>query len=442
MDRVIEQASSIRGEVTVPADKAIGHRAALCCALVSGPTEITPWPSGDDCQRTLGLLQSLGVQIDRIESGIRAHGVGLSGLHAPHGDLDCGESGTTIRLAAGLLAGQPFESRLTAGPSLSQRPMRRIIEPLSQMGARIASAVPMGSFQDSPPEDYPPLTVDACEGLLRGITYRMPIASAQVKSSILLAGLYADGPTTVIEPSRTRDHTERLLQLLGVSVRRAEGAVTIQPPHRELVTPGRLAVPGDFSSAAFFLVAAAMLPGSSLTIHEVSLNPTRIHLLEVLRRMGASIEWAVRDDTDWEPRGEIRVQYRRPLRGVLVEADEVPRLIDELPILMVAACAAQGETRFRGVGELRVKETDRLASMQDGLKKLGGRVLWSDPDLLVAGHPLTGGVVESFDDHRTAMSLAIAGLAAAGQTTIRGAECVRKSFGEFFEVLASLVQQG
>ncbi len=453
MDITIQHASSIKGEVRVPADKAIGHRTALCCALVSGATEITPWPSGDDCQRTLGVLQQLGVKMERLPApppvsplgeaggGLRIHGVGLRGLRAPRRDLDCGESGTTIRLAAGLLAGQPFESRLTAGPSLSQRPMRRITEPLTQMGARISSEAPMASFQESPPEDYPPLTISECPGSLCRISYTMPIASAQVKSSILLAGLYADGPTTVVEPSRTRDHTERLLQLLGVSVHRAEGSVTITPPHRELVTPGRLAVPGDFSSAAFFIVAAAVLPGSSLTIHDVGLNPTRIHLLEVLRRMGASIEWTVQDET-WEPRGEIRVQYGERLHGVTIEAEEVPRLIDELPIVMVAACAAQGETRFKRVGELRVKETDRVESMKSGLKQLGARLLWSDPDLLMAGHPLTGDVVESFDDHRTAMSLAVAGLVAAGQTTIRGAECVRKSFGEFFEVLAAVRRGG
>lgn len=435
MDVVIQQASGIRGELRLPADKAISHRAALLCALTEGQTDIVSWPTGDDCQRTLGVLERLGVAIDRSPTEIRIHGVGLTGLRAPQGELDCGESGTTIRLTAGLLAGQPFESRLTAGPSLSQRPMRRIIEPLSQMGARISSEASMPSFEGSPPEAYPPLTISECLGPIRGISHTMPIASAQVKSAILLAGLYADGPTTVIEPSHTRDHTERLLQLLGVSVHQAEGAVTIQPPHRELATPGRLAVPGDFSSAAFFIVAAAVLPGSSLAIHDVGLNPTRIYLLEVLRRMGASIEWTVCDEA-WEPRGEVRVTYRQPLHGVIVEAEEAPRLIDELPILMVAACTAQRETRFKGVGELRVKETDRVKSMTSGLRKLGARVLWSDPDLLIAGPLLTGDVVESFNDHRTAMSLAVAGLVAAGQTTIRGAECVGKSFGEFFDVVA------
>ncbi|MBI4353608.1 MAG: 3-phosphoshikimate 1-carboxyvinyltransferase [Candidatus Omnitrophica bacterium] len=428
MNVTIRRGSSIRGEMAVPADKAIGHRAALCCALVEGVSEISPWPSGDDCQRTLGALQGLGVASDRLPHGIRVHGVGLSGLQPPRSDLDCGESGTTIRLAAGLLAGQPFESRLTASASLCQRPMRRIAEPLTQMGARIVGA--------SNAELHPPLHITGRRPL-RALRYSMPIASAQVKSAILLAGLSADGPTTISEPYPTRDHTERLFQRLGIDLHCEQATLTLKPPRKALHPPGRLLIPGDVSSAAFFIVAATMTPDSVLIIRDVGLNPTRSAFLTVLRRMGASLEVSVEEEA-WEPRGTIRV-VSAPLHGTTITAHEVPQLIDELPILMVAACAAQGATTFEGLEELRVKETDRLHSMTTGLRQLGAQIT---PDgqagVKVAGGSLRGNSVESFNDHRTAMSLAVAGLIAEGETTIQGAECARKSFGEFFEVLASV----
>lgn len=438
MDKIIEQASSIRGEVTVPADKAISHRAALCCALVSGPTEITPWPSGDDCQRTLDVLQGLRVPVVRVPNGIRVQGVGLTGLQAPQGDLDCGESGTTIRLAAGLLAGQPFESRLTAAASLCRRPMRRITAPLTEMGAQIVSQ-PRRTHAPHESEVYPPLHITGRRPL-RALRYSMPIASAQVKSAILLAGLSADGSTTVMEPHPTRDHTERLFQRLGVELQGKDGAITMAPPRGPFRPPGHLLIPGDFSSAAFFIVAATIVPGSSLTIRDVGLNPTRAHFLAVLQRMGASLTVTMEED-HWEPRGSIQV-VAAPLRGTTIEDHEVPQLIDELPLLMVASCAAQGSTTFHGLAELRVKETDRLHSMTSGLRQLGAQVVPSgDTAVTVRGGSLRGSIVESFNDHRTAMSLAVAGLVADGQTTIRGAECVRKSFGEFFDVLASLHQR-
>lgn len=439
MHVTITQTAAVRGELTVPADKAIGHRAALLCAVASGPTAIRPWPPGEDGQHTLAVLRQLGVGIRVVNDGVQIDGVGLTGLRAPQGDLDCGDSGTTMRLAAGLLAGQPFASRLTAAESLGRRPMRRIIEPLSRMGARCEGA------PDARGELCPPLVIEGRRPL-KGLRHEMTIVSAQVKSAILLAGLYADEPTILTEPTPTRDHTERLLNHLGVSLTRAGRALTLLPPRGELAPPRQLVIPGDPSSAAFFVTAASMLSGSELTIRDVGLNPTRVKFLEVLRRMGASIH-AQLDEETWEPRGSLTVASR-PLRAVELSADEAPAVIDELPILMVAACAAQGISRFRGLRELRVKETDRLESMMRGLSRLGARVatLGEDGVEIAPGH-LRGAAVEGAGDHRTAMSLAMAGLLAEGRTVVRGAECVQKSFGGFFDALALLigpahVQQG
>jgi 3-phosphoshikimate 1-carboxyvinyltransferase len=420
--------------VTVPADKAIGHRAALVSALGTGAVRIGPWPSGQDCAATLRVLEGLGVPITRAADGIEIHGRGLNGLRASVGALSCGESGTTMRLAAGLLAGQPFTSRLIAEPSLSRRPMSRILDPLSRMGARCAGR--SASLAEATGETYPPLMIEG-RSPLKGLTHRLPVASAQVKSALLLAGLYADGPTTVIEPVQTRDHTERMLRAVGVVVRQADRAITLEPPTQPLTVPPRLTIPGDFSSAAFFIVAASVLPASRLVVEGVSLNPTRCHFLEVLRRMGASLRWTV-DEESWEPRGMVTVEAAS-LRGIELGPDEAAAMIDELPVLMVAACAAEGATTITGVQELRVKETDRLRSMTAGLARLGARVEVRGADQVrVHPGPLRGAEVDSAGDHRTAMSLAVAGLMAEGITRIRGAECVAKSFEEFFGVLASV----
>ena len=454
MDVVIAGSSSaVRGTVSMPADKAICHRAALLAALSSSTVEIKPWATGDDCRRTLDVLQALGVGVAETSDGVRVQGAGLAGWRAPREALSCGDSGTTMRLLCGALAGQPFRAEVTGGPSLSQRPMRRIAEPLTAMGARVTGVSGAGQ------EVRPPLVIEGRRPL-RGITHTLPVASAQVKSAILLAALFADGPTTVVEPSPTRDHTERLLHLSGVTLGREGHRLTLQPPVR-LSVPARLAVPADPSSAAFFIVAACLLPGSRLVIPDVGLNPTRTAFLEVLKRMGASL--AINLDADgWEPRGTVTATPS-PLRGTTVTPAEVPQLIDEIPILMVAACAAEGTTRFEGVGELQVKETDRLRSMTDGLRALGadvtvevagpaagdtpsaaGTVPPRSPSTTVIVRPsrLHGGVVDSFGDHRTAMSLAVAGLAATGATRVQGAECVRKSLENFFELLTDLTTTG
>ena len=430
MDGVISHSPSLQGTLTVPPDKAVAHRAMLLAALATGETEIRPWPEADDCQRTLHVVQQLGVSVTRSAGTLRITGRGLEGIRAPSGELFCGESGTTFRLAAGLLAGQPFTARLSAGPSLSQRPMRRIVDPLAQMGARIDGSVSRASSK----ELCAPLTISGHRPL-RAIRYEMSVASAQVKSAVLLAGLFADGRTTVVERSQTRDHTERALRCCGIKVACAGREISVDPGAP--ASPGTLVLPGDFSSAAFFLVAATCVPGSRLALQDVSLNPTRTALLGVLRRMGAEIS-AVVTEEEWEPRGTIVVEAR-PLRGITLEAAEVPGVIDELPILMVAAASAQGTSRFLGIGELRVKETDRIRSMASGLGRLGIRIRLPAPDAMeIEGGPLRGGAVDSAGDHRTAMSLAVAGLVAEGTTTVRGAECVSKSFPEFFDQLRLL----
>ena len=431
MDAIIQPSGPLRGALSVPADKAIVHRAILLAALAEGRTEIRPWPDAEDCQRTLAVVQGCGVRAQRSSTTMVIEGVGRAGLTSPSAPLQCGESGTTLRLAAGVLAGQPFTSRLVAGPGLSRRPMRRIAEPLIRMGAQVEGA----ASPANPGELCPPLAIRGRRPLT-AMRYELPVASAQVKSAVLLAGLFADGVTTVIEPAPTRDHTERMLRAFTIVVRTDGHAISVEPGVP--VSPGAVAIPGDCSSAAFFVVAACCVAGSAVTLTDVGLNPSRTAFLAVLRRMGAQVTMTEQREAAGEPRGVIGVSAG-PLRGVTVEAAEVPGLIDELPILMVAAACAQGTSRFRGVGELRVKETDRIRSMVDGLQRLGVAIRVSAPDTVeIEGGPMAGAIVSSAGDHRTAMSLAVAGLAAGGPTTIQGAECVAKSFPDFFERLASL----
>ncbi len=426
MDAIIQQSRALHGTVTLSPDKSICHRVVLAAALAHGTTEIVPWPDADDCQRTLEVVQRLGVSVQSFPGRITIQGRGVEGLRAPMQELFCGESGTTLRLAAGVLAGQPFTSKLLASPSLSRRPMQRIAEPLTQMGARLE-----GTTRSTPQELYPPLTIHGCRPL-RAIRYELPVASAQVKSAILLAGLAAEGKTTIVEPIQTRDHTERMLRHYGLRVDRHGDEITLTPGL--LRAQGTLQIPGDFSSAAFFVVVASCVPNSCLTLPRVSLNPTRTGLLRVLERMGASIRI---DDVQeqWEPRGTLTVESRQ-LRAITLTAEEVPGVIDELPILMVAAACAQGTSRLYGLGELRVKETDRIQSMVTGLQRLGAPIRLIGGDAVeIAGGALVGHEVDSAGDHRTAMSLAVAGVLAKGQTIIRGAECAAKSFPEFFTLL-------
>ncbi len=427
----VRPASSARGRLQVPGDKSISHRYAMLAALADGTTRIDGYSSGADCAATLACLRALGVDIS-VEAAVpegastatlTIEGRGLGGLAAPAADLDTANSGTTMRLMAGILAGHPFQTRLTGDASLSRRPMRRIIDPLRLMGATV----------EATEADRPPLTVHGAP--LRGIDYSPTVASAQVKSAILLAGLHANGSTTVREPTPTRDHTERALHAFGGSVEQSAGAVSIEGGHR--LTGARLRVPGDLSSAAYWVAAAVALPGSDLEIEDVGLNPTRTALLDVLIDAGAAIERHETAASGAEPRGSLRVRHAR-LAPIEIEAVAVPGLIDELPVL--AALATHGtDVSVRGAGELRAKESDRISALVAGLRALGADVEEFDDGFHArpAG-PLRGGEVDAVGDHRLAMSFAIAALGATGPVHIVGADVVDVSYPGFFERLEGL----
>ncbi|MGH7394217.1 MAG: 3-phosphoshikimate 1-carboxyvinyltransferase [Candidatus Methylomirabilales bacterium] len=414
------------GRLRVPGDKSITHRAILLGALADGTTEIRGYLTGDDCWRTAAICRALGVEVEGWGgAALRVHGKGLRGLREAEGVLDAGNSGTSLRLFSGVLAAQPFLSILTGDASLCRRPMGRIIQPLRQMGA---------SFQGRAGDRYPPLAIRG--GPLRGIRHESPVASAQVKSALLLAGLYAEGPTTVVEPAPSRDHTERMLRGFGHPVEVAGCTVTVAPARSLAAVP--VEVPGDFSSAAFFLVAACLVPGSRLTVAGVGLNPTRTGLLEVLRAMGAAIEVQGSREVCGEPVGDLLVAAG-PLRGVSVGGALIPRLIDEIPILAVAAAAAAGETEIRDAGELRVKESDRIAALAAELGRLGADVAERPDGLTIrGGRPLAGTSCASRGDHRVAMALAIAALVARGGTRIADSACIRTSFPDFVPLLRTV----
>ncbi len=367
-------------------------------------------------------MEELGVPIRDEGGAVLVEGRGPEALRAPSRPLEMGNSGTTARLLLGILAGRPIQATLIGDESLSKRPMRRVTEPLERMGA---------SFEGA---DHLPLTVRG--GALRGIRYSLPVASAQVKSAVLLAGLSADGPTTVVEPVPTRDHTERMLRHLGARVRTAGTEVTVEPGAR--LQARELDIPGDISSAAFFLAAAAIVPGSSVTVRGVGLNPARTGFLDILRAMGAQVAVTPAPDSGWEPRGDVTMVHG-PLRSVTLEPSAVPGVIDELPILMVAATQAAGVSRMKGLDELRVKETDRIQSMVQGLTAMGARIRAEGDSVFVEGPArLRGARVSSFADHRTAMALAVAGLTAEGETSVEGSEWVGISFPEFAQLLERL----
>lgn len=421
----LHAAPEIGGEVRVPGDKSISHRALILGALAEGETEIRGLLEAEDCLATLAILRALGVAIVADGGRVRIAGRGWGGLREPDGVLDAGNSGTSLRLLAGVLAGRPLFSVLTGDASLRARPMRRIAEPLRAMGARV-----LGRGDGA----YAPLAIRG--GALRAITWRSPVASAQIKSAILLAGLQATGRTTVEEPSRSRDHTERLLAAFGAPPAVAGPRVSVTGP--VLLRGTRVAVPGDFSSAAFFLVAAAACPGAELLVRDVGVNPTRTGLLDALRRMGAAVRLERPREEGGEPVADVRVQGAR-LRGIEVAAGEVPRLIDEVPILAVAAALADGPTTIAGVDELRVKEVDRLAALAGELGALGAAVVVEDHRVVIGGGGgLRGAAVASRGDHRMAMSLAVAALFAAGETEVADVACVETSFPGFAALLAAV----
>ncbi|UXI66630.1 3-phosphoshikimate 1-carboxyvinyltransferase [Tahibacter amnicola] len=418
-----EPAGPLQGAIRVPGDKSISHRAVMFAALADGVSHIRGFLEGEDTRATARAFSQMGVRIDRPSDSERiVHGVGLHGLSAPASAIDCGNAGTGMRLLAGLLSAQSFDSRLVGDESLSRRPMRRVIEPLARMGARI-SAEEGG---------LPPLRIHGGQRL-RGIEYALPVASAQVKSAVLLAGLYASGETQVIEPHPTRDYTERMLAAFGWPITFSEGHARLSGGHRLQATD--VVVPADFSSAAFFLVAASIVPGSDVLLTDVGLNPRRTGLLEALRLMGASISVENPRTLGGESVGDLRVRYS-PLRGIDVPVALVPDMIDEFPALFVAAAAARGTTRVTGAAELRVKESDRIAVMARGLRALGCALTETDDGAIIEGGRLHAGSADSAGDHRCAMSLAVAGLVAGGPVTIADCANVATSFPGFLELAA------
>jgi 3-phosphoshikimate 1-carboxyvinyltransferase len=422
----IEPVPALVGHIAVPGDKSVSHRAVLIGAICEGETRITGFGRSDDTESTIAAVRALGVTVDEHDvDTITMHGVGLRGLRAPDGAIDCGNAGTLVRLIAGILAGQEGEEfELEGDESLSARPMDRIATPLTRMGAGVETTngcLPLG-IQGRP---------------LHGIDYELPVASAQVKSCVLLAGLFANGATTVVEPIPTRDHTERMLEHAGARVTRRPTSVTVE--RADVLRLPSVEVPGDISSAAPFLVGAAIVPGSSVTVHGVGLNPRRAGILEVLERMGARIAIYNRRGIGGEPAGDVEVRAS-DLVGATIGAEEVPSLIDELPILAVAACHARGETVVRGAGELRAKESDRIEAVVEELRRIGGHIRATRDGFRIKGVParLRGGVVDSHGDHRLAMLGAIAGAASIEGVELRGAEAAAVSFPGFFEVLEQI----
>jgi 3-phosphoshikimate 1-carboxyvinyltransferase len=425
MKRIDPIKTGLRGSIAVPGDKSIAHRAVIFSSIAQGRSRIFNLSGGDDNSRTVRAFRRMGVEIYRDGDALCVEGKGWEGLCAPGAPIDCGNSGTTMRLLSGLLAGRPFHSELDGDASLRQRPMQRVIDPLKRMGARIESRAGNG---------LAPLMIDG--GGLRAIQYRMPIASAQVKSAIVLAAIQADGKTVIDETQKSRDHTEVMLAGFGGEI--SVNGLTIVVGSRGSLTGRDVHIPGDLSSAAFFLAAAAMIQGSDLVVRDVGCNPTRDGVIEVLRRMGASIELANERLEAGERVVDIRV-VGGPLKAVQLGSALVARTIDEYPILAVAAALAEGVTTFADIKELRYKESDRIKAMTDGLRALGVSVEERiDSMTIEGGRRFRGGRVSSCGDHRIAMSFAVAGLAAEGAVEIDDAECVDISFPSFFDLLAQI----
>ncbi len=426
----VAPATAVRGVLVVPGDKSISHRTALIAAIADGESRIAGFGRSGDTESTIAAVRALGVEVDEESDGVlRVRGVGLRGLEAPEGAIDCGNAGTLARLLAGILAGQTGQQfELTGDESLRSRPMRRVAEPLALMGAGVETEG--GRL---------PMAIDARP--LRPIRYELPVASAQVKSAVLLAGLYAeDGPTTVVEPATTRDHTERLLRAAGARVRVSPGQAQVWPV--EGLRPLSLEVPGDFSSAAPFVVAATLLPGSELVLRGVGVNPTRVGLLHVLERMGARISLFNRRVVGGEPVADVEVVHAE-LTATEVGPGEVPSLIDELPLFALAAALARGESVVRGAAELRQKESDRIESVTNALRALAMRATATDDGFRVRGVPTRpkGGGLQSEGDHRIAMLGGVAGLVSRDGVRIEGAEAAAVSFPAFFEFLAQVAQR-
>jgi 3-phosphoshikimate 1-carboxyvinyltransferase len=423
----IEPAVQLTGHVAVPGDKSISHRAVLLGAIGEGETRVTGFGRSGDTEATVAAMRTLGAEVEEISHDeLVVGGVGLRGLRG--GTVDCANSGTLMRLLSGIALGQEGETTLAGDESLSQRPMERVAEPLRRMGGRVTTT-----------DGHAPVTIDG-SSTLTGLTYELPVPSAQVKSAVLLAGLYASGESTVVEPTPTRDHTELMLDAAGITVRRGRATVTVRPG--ATLRLGEVVVPGDFSSAAPLLAAAALVPGSDVTVHDVGLNPRRTGLLDVLERMGARVAVFNRRRAGREPVGDVQVEYSE-LNAVEVGADEVPSLVDELPLVALLASHARGRSIVRGATELRVKESDRIEAVTEGLRATGAHVRSREDGWTITGVParLRGGRVDAQGDHRIAMLGAVAGLASREGVDVRGVETVAISFPGFFDLLDSVVKR-
>ena len=416
----------LKGEVQVPPDKSVSHRAIMFGAICSGKVRVSNFLFAEDCMRTFQAFREMGCDVERSGDDVIVSGRGLKGLRNPEKELYLGNSGTTMRIISGIIAGCGLSAVLTGDESLSRRPMGRIITPLRQMGALISTAE----------GDLPPLRIETKTGALLPIQYKTPVASAQVKSCVLAAGLYVSGETSVTEPFKSRDHTERMLSHFSAGIE-CSGLTTKITGMKELV-PADVTVPGDISSAAFFIVAASVIEASDIILRGVGLNPTRTGILDVMQRMGACIE-VVEEREGVEPEGDIRVKYAE-LKGTVVRAEEIPFLIDEVPVLMIAALKAEGETRIYGIEELKVKESDRVKCMTENLRRMGHEIFEEKGSLVIPGlsKKLHGAEIDSYGDHRVAMSMSVAALLSEGESRIENTACVDTSYPSFMRDLEML----
>lgn len=418
--------SDLHGEINIPGDKSISHRSVMFGSIAHGETVVTNFLPGDDCLSTISCFQKLGVEIFEENNELHIIGKGFEGLIEPEEVLDVGNSGTTIRLLTGILAGRPFFSTLIGDSSIGKRPMTRVVVPLAKMGA---------TFDGRKDSKFTPLSIRG--GKLNPIDYQLPVASAQVKSAIILAGLQAEGQTTIVEPKETRDHTERMIRKFGGEINKNDKTITVKGGQR--LTAARVHVPGDISSAAFFLVAGAIIPGSEITLKNVGLNPTRTGIIEVMKNMGADIEIIQKEDDTFEPSGDILIKASN-LKGTVIEGTLIPKLIDEIPIIALMATQAEGKTIIKDAEELKVKETNRIDTVVNELKKLGASIEATEDGMIIDGKSkLTGGIVSSHGDHRIGMMLAIAALLCEQETSLENPEAISVSYPAFFTHLDSLI---
>lgn len=418
---------SLKGELTIPGDKSISHRAIMFGSISNGISEITNFLQGADCLSTISCFQKLGIQIENTSEKILIYGKGLQGLSAPKDILDVGNSGTTIRLISGILAAQEFDTTLTGDHSIQKRPMKRIMDPLSLMGAQMQSLKNNGCA---------PISITGSR--LKAIHYQSNIASAQVKSAILLAGLYADGPTSVTEPYLSRNHSEIMLQFFGAELTTSNTTVTVRPLPE--LRGQKVVVPGDISSAAYFIAAGLITPNSEILLKNVGINPTRNGILKVAEQMGGDIIYLNINDANGEPTSDLLIRSSN-LHGITIEGSIIPTLIDEIPIIAIMAAFADGTTIIKDAAELKVKESNRIDVMVENLSAMGAKIIGTEDGMIIEGGvPLTGAVIDSKSDHRIAMSFAIAALNCAGVTKILGEDCIQISYPDFYRDLQSLYQ--